>query len=92
MMSKKPSLILIIGIGIIWLLLTGLFIVDQRQYAVVFQFGKEVKVIAQPGLKFKIPLLQDVSYFDKRLLNIDVEARELTASDGKRIIVDIFRG
>lgn len=76
-----------LAIGLL-ILSSGFFIVDQRQCAIVFQFGKEIRVIDQPGLKFKVPLIQEVSYFDRRLLNIEVEAKELTAADGKRIIVD----
>lgn len=68
----------------------SLFTVDQRVYAVVFQFGEAVQVIDKPGLKFKVPFIQTVEYFDKRILTIDAEAKELTASDGKRIIIDAF--
>ncbi len=73
-------------------IITGmsLFTVDQRMYAIVFQFGEAVKIIDKPGLKFKIPFIQTVEYFDKRVLTIDAEAKELTASDGKRIIIDAF--
>jgi membrane protease subunit HflC len=56
----------------------------------VFQFGEAVRVLETPGLHMKIPLIQNVDYFDKRILTVDVETKELTASDGKRIIVDAF--
>lgn len=49
------------------------FTVDQRQYAVVFQFSEAVRVIKDPGINFKVPLLQEVRYFDKRILTIDEE-------------------
>jgi modulator of FtsH protease HflC len=64
--------------------------VDQRMFAIVFQFGEAVEVISEPGLSFKLPLVQNVEYFDKRILTVDAEAKELTASDGKRMIVDAF--
>ncbi|MFC7421499.1 protease modulator HflC [Iodobacter arcticus] len=52
---------------------TSFFTVDQRQYAVVFQFSEAVRVIKTPGINFKVPLLQEVRYFDKRILTIDEE-------------------
>lgn len=80
-------------LGLLFVTMVGtmsLFTVDQRVYAVVFQFGEAVQVIDKPGLKFKMPFVQTVEYFDKRILTIDAEAKELTASDGKRIIIDAF--
>ena len=47
----------------------SLFSVDQRQNAVVFQFGEAVRVIESPGLNIKIPFIQNVQFFDKRILN-----------------------
>ncbi|MFK8039907.1 MAG: protease modulator HflC [Rickettsiaceae bacterium] len=81
-------------IGLI--LLAGLFIslscfvVNQKQYVVVFQFGEAMRTIKNPGLYFKIPFIQNTVFFDKRILHVDAEAKELTASDGKRIIVNTF--
>ena len=71
----------------------SIFVVDQRQYAIVFQFG-EVKgdVIKEPGLKFKLPLIQNVRYFDRRILTMDTskaEERFLT-SEKQNVIVDYF--
>ncbi len=73
------------------ILISGaLFKVDQRQTAIIFQFGEAVRVVEAPGLNMKIPFIQNVEYFDKRILNVDAETKELTASDGKRVIVDAF--
>jgi membrane protease subunit HflC len=71
-------------------LANSLYIVNQTQYGVVFQFGEAVRVVDKPGLMIKIPFIQQVEYFDNRILNVEVEAKELTASDGKRLIVDAF--
>jgi membrane protease subunit HflC len=71
-------------------MLSSLFTVNQKQSAVVFQFGEAVRVIEEPGLNIKIPLIQNVQFFDNRILNVMAEAKELTASDGKRVIVDAF--
>ncbi len=68
----------------------ALFTVDQRETAVVFQFGEAVRVVDTPGLKIKIPFIQDVQFLDKRILNVTAEEKELTASDEKRLIVDAF--
>lgn len=77
-------LIFLIGIS------SSLFSVEQRQTAVVFQFGEAVRVIESPGLNIKIPLIQNVQFYDKRILDVKAEAKELTASDEKRVIVDAF--
>lgn len=89
-MAKYINFI-IIGLVVVILTAYGTFFtVDQRKFAVVFQFGEAVKVINEPGLNVRMPLVQNVEYFDKRILNIDVEAKEVTASDEKRLIVDAF--
>ena len=68
----------------------SLFIVDQTQQAIVLEFGKTKKVIKDPGLKWKIPFVQTVQYFDKRILDLDTPAQEVIASDEKRLVVDSF--
>ena len=82
------SVITILILGVV--VLSSVFIVDQRKIAIVFQFGEAVKIIEKPGLNFKIPLVQNVVLFDNRILYVNAEAKELTAADGKRIIVDSF--
>lgn len=88
-MNKIYYLTLII-LGFVFCILSSMFIVNQTQKAVVFQFGEAVRVIDEPGLKFKIPLVQNVRYFDNRILDVSAEDKELTASDGKRVIVNSF--
>jgi membrane protease subunit HflC len=68
----------------------ALFTVDQRQTAVVFQFGEAVRIIEKSGLNIKVPFIQTVQFLDKRILSVSAEEKELTASDEKRIIVDAF--
>ena len=89
MQQKIYYIIFIIVFGLI-LISSSLFSVDQRQSAVVFQFGEAVRTIENPGLNIKIPFIQNVEFFDKRLLDVEVEAKELTAADGKRVIVDAY--
>ena len=66
------------------------FIVHVNEQAIVLEFGRPVKIISQPGLFYKIPVVQTVDYFDKRILDLDTQPQEVTASDQKRIVVDTF--
>lgn len=76
-------------IGLV-VIISSLFVVDSREYAIVFQFGEAVRVVSKPGLKAKIPFIQNVIYYDNRVLHVDAEAKELTSADGERVIVDAF--
>ncbi|MBN8910614.1 MAG: protease modulator HflC [Rhizobiales bacterium] len=66
------------------------FIVHQNEQALVLEFGKPKRVVSQPGLNWKLPLVETVDIFDKRILDLDTQAQEVTASDQKRLIVDAF--
>jgi membrane protease subunit HflC len=57
----------------------ALFIVHQNEQAIVLEFGKPVKIISDPGLYWKIPVVQTVDYFDKRILDLDTAPQEVTA-------------
>jgi modulator of FtsH protease HflC len=65
-------------------------IVDELHTAVIFQFGKAVRQIEKPGLYYKTPFIQSVQSYEKRLFCIPIAAKELTASDSKRVIIDAF--
>ncbi len=68
-----------------------LFTVDQRQNAIVFRLGEPVNVIRQPGLYFKVPLLDNVRFFDTRILTMDTEDPErFITSEKKNVLVDAF--
>ena len=66
------------------------FIVQQQKQGLVFQFGEVVRTVREPGLSFKIPFIQTVTFFDLRLLNFFAEEKEVVASDEKRLIVSTF--
>ncbi len=69
----------------------SMFTVDQRQNAVVFQLGEVVSVKKNPGLYFKLPLMQNVRYFDTRILTIDaVDPERFLTSEKKNVLVDSF--
>ncbi|HLY47551.1 MAG TPA: protease modulator HflC [Stellaceae bacterium] len=70
--------------------LSSLFIVDQTEQALLLQFGRPVRVINLPGLEVKIPFVQNVVYFDKRLLDVEPPSEEVIASDQKRLVVDTY--
>ncbi|QEL65351.1 putative membrane-bound regulator [Oryzomicrobium terrae] len=68
-----------------------LFTVDQRQYAVVFQLGEVKQIITEPGIKFKWPFIQNVRYFDRRILTLDSnEPERFITSEKKNVLVDSF--
>lgn len=66
------------------------FIVHQNEQALVLEFGKPKRVVTQPGLHWKLPLVETVDIFDKRILDLDTSTQEVTASDQKRLLVDAF--
>jgi membrane protease subunit HflC len=69
----------------------AMFMVDQRQFAVVFQLGELIRTLDKPGLAWKIPLLQNVRFFDKRILTLESpEAERFLTSEKKNVLVDLF--
>jgi membrane protease subunit HflC len=67
------------------------FVVDQRQFAIVFQLGQIVRVITEPGLYFRIPLVQNVEYQDRRILTIDTPvADRVQTAEKKNLLIDSF--
>ena len=71
-------------------LFSSIFIVDEREKALVLQFGQIVRVKEDPGLGFKIPLIQEVVRYDDRILALDTQPTEVTPSDDRRLVVDSF--
>jgi membrane protease subunit HflC len=64
------------------------FVVDQTKQVIVLQFGEPRAVHQTPGLKFKLPFIQNVVYYDSRVLNLDPAQEEVILRDQKRIVVD----
>lgn len=89
-MRARTISILVIIIAVFFVLNASYFYVDQRLQAIVLQFGEPIRVIKEPGIQFKIPLVQNVEYFDKRLLLFDNPVEEIISADKKRLIVDSF--
>ena len=80
------GLIILIGI----LLNSALFTVRQTEQVLVLQFGEHKRTIRDPGLHFKLPLVQNIKSYDRRVLSVDPNAEEMLLSDQKRIFVDAF--
>ena len=80
--------IIVIAAGII--ASSVLFTVHQTQQALVLQFGNPVRAETEPGLKFKLPFVQNITFFDRRILDLDPPAQEIILNDQKRINVDSF--
>ncbi len=75
---------------VVFLVLSSAYIVNQAEQAIVLQFGRPVRLVLDPGLKLKIPFIQNVIFYDKRLLNLDPPAQEVVLNDKKRLDVDSF--
>ncbi|MHA7888517.1 MULTISPECIES: protease modulator HflC [Roseicyclus] len=88
-MRRITYLIPVVVLGVA-VLLSSIFVVDERQRALVLQFGQIRQVIEEPGLNFKIPFIQEVVYYDSRILALDTETIEVTPSDDRRLVVDAF--
>src|SRR5262249_12597891 len=76
-------LLIIVGYG-------SLFTVHQTRQALVVRLGEPIRVITEPGLKLKIPVIDSVISIDKRILDLEAPAQEVIASDQKRLVVDAF--
>lgn len=89
-MSKKA----IIGVILVILVLIGmrtvLFTVDETEQAIIVQLGKYIRTVKEPGLDFKIPLVQTVIHFENRILEYDAAAAKVITADKKHLVVDNY--
>jgi modulator of FtsH protease HflC len=83
---------IVIGVVVVLLIvaLSAVFIVDERKQALVLQFGQVKQIKTEPGIGFKLPLIQDVLYYEGRILPLDTEPLEVTPLDERRLVVDAF--
>ena len=94
-MNRSLPILGILLAGALIVLSQTFFIVDQRKQAVIVRLGEPVRVInapgdPDPGLKMKVPFVENVVQFDKRNLAIEAAQEEITASDQQRLVVDAF--
>lgn len=87
---RRATLIIPVLFVLIVLGLSSIFIVDEREKALVLQFGQIKSVKEEPGLAFKIPIIQEVVRYDARILSFDTNEIEVTPSDDRRLVVDAF--
>ncbi len=88
-MSRFPILAILVA-ALAFLAFNTFFIVDERQKAMVLQFGQVRSVKEDPGLAFKVPFIQNVVFYDARIQGLDTRALEVTPLDDRRLIVDAF--
>jgi membrane protease subunit HflC len=90
-MKQNLSMVLIGSLIVLAILALSLFVVDQRQNAIVLRFGEIVATKTAPGLFFKLPLVDNVRFFDVRILTIDTGVAErFLTSEKKNVLVDLF--
>jgi membrane protease subunit HflC len=90
-MKRNIGAVLVATIVVLIIASLALFVVDQRQNAIVFRLGEVVNIKREPGLYLKIPLLDNVRYFDTRILTIDsAEPERFLTSEKKNVLVDLF--
>jgi membrane protease subunit HflC len=89
-MQKKGTILVVILFIIAIAVSQALFIVDQTQQAIVIMMGKPMKGTYGPGLHFKLPLVQQVVYFEKRILLYDAAPTEILTKDKKNLVVDNY--
>lgn len=90
-MSQRINFIGGLLAAVLTVLAMSIFTVDQRQYALVFQLGEVKRAIAEPGLYFKIPLIQNIRYFEKRIITLDnAEPERFITSEKKNVLVDSY--
>lgn len=87
-----PRLYLLLGVAavLVFIGLQALYVVDERKQAIVLQFGQVKDVKQNPGLGFKIPFIQNVVYYEDRILPLDTSPLEVTPLDDRRLVVEAF--
>jgi modulator of FtsH protease HflC len=82
-------IVILIGLAAVGVYASA-FVVHQNEQALVLRFGEPKRVVRQPGLNWKYPVVDTVDVYDKRILDLDTQPQEVTASDQKRLVVDAF--
>jgi membrane protease subunit HflC len=90
MKKTVPAILGLILIVIGVVAYSALFTVHQTQQALILQFGNPIRTIPTPGLQAKMPFIQNVEYYDRRILDLDPPMQEVILSDQKRVNVDAF--
>ena len=89
-MMRRATILIPAIVVLIVVILSAVFVVDEREKALVLQFGQVQRVEDEPGLAFKVPFIQEVVRYDDRILSLDTDPIEVTPSDDRRLVVDAF--
>ena len=89
-MAQKHILLLLGTAILVFVLNSSIFIVSQINQAIVLQFGEAKDQYTEPGLKLKIPFIQDVAFYEKRIIDFDSDPFLVTTVDRKRMTIDVF--
>lgn len=90
-MQKNIGVILITAVVLLLLLTTSAYVVDQRQAAIRFRFGEVVSIQTEPGLYFKLPMLENIRFYDRRIQTLDTkDAERIQTSEKNNVLVDSF--
>lgn len=87
-MMRPVILILVVALGVLGI--SSLFIVSETEYAIKFQLGRIVKSDYEPGIHVKLPFVNNIRKFDRRLLTLDTNAEQMLTSEQKFVAVDSF--
>ncbi|HSO07642.1 MAG TPA: protease modulator HflC [Pelomicrobium sp.] len=88
---RNPGILIVALVAILIIASLSVYTVDERQNALVFQLGEVVQVSKEPGLHFKLPVVQNVRHFDTRILSYDTpEPERFLTSEKKNVLVDYF--
>lgn len=90
MIKRYKYYLLAALVVILFVAANAVYVVAQPEQAIVLQFGNPIRLVKEPGLKFKVPFIQNVVIYDTRLLNLDPPAQEIVLNDKKRLDVDSF--
>ncbi|MEW9919004.1 protease modulator HflC [Marimonas sp. MJW-29] len=88
-MRKMGFLLPVVVVAVV-AALSAIFVVDEREKALVLRFGQIKQVVTEPGIGFKVPLLDEVVRFEDRILSLETELIEVTPADDRRLVIDAF--
>ena len=88
-MNKTSFLIPVVAIVVAGIL-SSIFVVDERERALVLRFGQIKQVVTEPGIGFKVPMIDEVARFEDRILSLQTPEIEVTPSDDRRLKIDAF--
>lgn len=86
----RSGILIGLVVAVLVVVMSALFIVDEREKALVLRFGRVVDVKEEPGLAMKVPFIDNVVKYDDRILSIDTKPLEITPADERRLVVDAF--